>query len=467
MREVAAAVVDTTGARRPGGTPIVVTGLGLVTSLGPTAETWDALIQGRSGIRALGSFDVPAGHCRACAGIPGLSAPAALRVPKHAKFMSRSTLAGIAAALEAIAPVADHVSALDPYRVAITVGSGEAGLDLEEFFPALSAAWQDDPACDYASLGGPAARLVDPYFSLRTLSNGLAALLAIELRVRGETWNFVHGPIAAARALAEGCRALEEDRADLVIVVGCDALVSVVTWLAWETGGRLSRQDAARACRPFDVGRDGSVLGEAGASLVLEREEDARRRGATVMGAIAGVGFGADPRTAHPRTGDPQPFDPAADAALDRTVVGTPCVSAERRAIDEATSLASATMASTDPALVIAFGDATPAGDRREAVSIGARFGSAVPVTACTGATGLVGAASAMVQACVALLALRAATIPPVARLEQPEFPVLDLVRGRPRALDADRRGTALCLSHNFTGEHAAILMAGLMASEP
>jgi 3-oxoacyl-[acyl-carrier-protein] synthase II len=269
-----------------------VTGAGLVTALGAdTRSTWTRLERGESAVAPLRRFDPPPGAARSGAEAGSLDPPPGLRVPKHAKFMGRATRCAVVAATEAIAQASLASAGVDPDRFAIMTGTGDTGLDVEEFFPSLTAAWAGEETLDYAAWGGRASRLVDPYFSLRTLSNAAAALLAIELGARGASSNFVQGACAGAHALAAACDELHERRSDVVLVTGSDALVDLSSWLAYSRVNRLSRLPPDRACRPFDVEADGLALGEAGAALVLERAADARARGARVLGEVAGVGL--------------------------------------------------------------------------------------------------------------------------------------------------------------------------------
>jgi 3-oxoacyl-[acyl-carrier-protein] synthase II len=337
--------------------------------------------------------------------------------------MGRATSLAIAASLEAVAAARIDLVDADPYRLAVFVGSGETGLDVEEFFPAMSVAWEDDPTRDYRHLGGRPSRLIDPYFSLRTLSNAAAALLAIEFDVHGATGNFVQGGISAALALAAAMREVTDQRADAALVVGCDSLLNIVTYLAFDRAGCLSRLDPDRACRPFDANRDGFVLGEAAAALLLEGRTHATQRGARILADLLAV---------EASSGD-----------------------------GGSRALAAAVPQRSTPSFVIAFGDSTSSGDAAEARCLAEGFGASTPVTACTGATGYIGAATALVQCVIALRALDEGLVPPIAHPVRPDPAfAIDLVRGEVRKYKRHQRPTALCLSRNFSGQHAAILLA-------
>jgi 3-oxoacyl-[acyl-carrier-protein] synthase II len=420
---------------------IVITGLGLCTALGGTArETWLALAAGRSGIGAAMPFAPPAGREPAMALVASADRAPELRVGKLAKFAGRSVACGLRAAQEAVGAARLAEAGVDPMRLAVHTASGQTGLDVDEFFPALGVAWTEDPSLDVASLGGRASRLVDPYFSLRTLANGGLALLATEIGARGPSANHVHADTAGARALRAACLDLLEDRADAAVVAAFDSLAHVSAWLAWERRGLLSRWPAPRAVRPFDAGRDGLVLGEGAAALVLERAETARARGAPVLADLLGVGL-AD--TAFDLD------DPRSPAQLARAWARAfECGPGEGAAASQG-----------GPALVVAHGLATRESDAVEAALLLDVAQPDVPITAFKGATGYLGAATALVETALLVLALQARSAPAIVGLDEPDPAFrLSLVRGRARALDAPAGGAAgaVC-AWSWTGECAVV----------
>lgn len=421
---------------------IAVTGLGMVTPLGPSAETTFArLIAGDSAIGPLRAFDVPGGPW-ASAEVDGCDVARVLRVPKHSKYLGRGSACGMLAALEAwsSARVDEHVPGS---RRGVYVGSGQTGLDVEEFFPALSEAWrergsQGEP--DFGLLGGRASRLVDPHFSLRTLANVVTALVAIELRATGPSHTFVQGDLASAIALCAACDDLRDRRADVALAGGCDSLLSPTMHLVLDRAGLLSRLPPARASRPFDPERDGLVPGEGAAFVVLERADDARRRGANVLGEIEGVGLGAPDAGRVPQ--EPDTFSlVAADRALDAATGG----GHDGGHVD----------------LVIAHGAATREADRREAAWIDTRLPHGPLVTALGGAMGSLGAATAVAQVATALLALERRVVPPVARLGVPAEGPRGVVVARAASWKPQPHSPrAICLSRSWAGPIAITAVA-------
>lgn len=422
---------------------VVITGLGLCTALGDTApETWRALTAGRSGIAAAMPFSPPAGREPAMALAASADRAPDLRIGKLAKFAGRSVACGLRAVQEAVRAARLDEAGMDPMRLAVHTASGQTGLEADEFFPALTAAWTEDPSLDFAALGGRASRLLDPYFSLRTLANGGLALVATEVGARGSSSNHVHADTAGARALRAACLDLSEDRADAAVVAAFDSLAHVSAWLAWERRGLLSRLPAPRAVRPFDTGRDGLVLGEGAAALVLERAETARARGAPILADLLGVGLAA---TAADLT---DPRSPGQLAWAWRGAFGgrpaNPAAPAPSRG---------------DPALVVAHGLATREADAVEAALLLDVAPPDVPVTAFKGATGYLGAATALVETGLLVLALQTRSAPPIVGLDEPDPACrIPLVRGRARNLDVPAGGAAgaVC-AWSWTGECAVV----------
>jgi 3-oxoacyl-(acyl-carrier-protein) synthase len=415
---------------------VVVTGIGLAVppGLGAAAVTARAL-QGQSGIgplRRLGAL----GHACAAAGeVPAFDVAASLRLPKNAKFMSRSVECAVLAAAEAMAQ-AGGGGDVDPRRLGIFTGSGQTGLEPAEFFAALELAEAGDDDRTYKNLGGRPARLVDRYWSLRTLANAGLALLAAEFSARGPCNNYVQGDTASAQALAAGFFDLLEGRCDVALAGGYDCLLTPSSYLAYDSAGLLSPSDPDRAHRPFDRDRDGLVLGEGAAFVVLELRSRAVARGATILAELIGVGF------AQSIEDRPSPKI-AADAA--------------RIAIRDASSGA-------PPDMLIAHGIGTRDDDSREAAMLAQLGFDRTPVTAMKGFTGYLGATTAVAELCIGILAARQRTVPPVARLETPdEGCPIDLVSGAARALDVEAP-SLLALSWSWSGQCSALAARALPA---
>jgi 3-oxoacyl-[acyl-carrier-protein] synthase II len=409
---------------------IVITGAGLASPLGALEATWRALLEGRCAVRTATRLRLAGRPCATTAECAPQDPAQWLPTPKHAKFVGRSTALLLQAGQQAILTAGLRGAPYAPDRIGVSVASGHTGLDAEEFFPALSAAWEDDETLDYARLGGRASRLVDPYFSLRTLSNAGAPYLGSLAGATGPSTNLVQGETTGALALLEASYELREGRADAVLVGAHDSLVNVSSYLAHEREGLLARGGARARPRPFDAGRDGTVLGEAAAVVLLEREEEALARGVAPAGRLIGVGVESAP----------------ADTSLDAwrsDVVARAAGAAGSAAVD----------------LVLAQALGTGAGDETLAGAVAATVGSRVPVTALAGAIGHVGAATGLVQAALALACLRDRVAPGVVGLARPDPACgIHALRGA-AALGGSGALSVLCLTRSWPGQTAAVLI--------
>jgi 3-oxoacyl-[acyl-carrier-protein] synthase II len=415
---------------------VVVTGVGLVTPVGiGTAAVVPRALAGHSGIGPLRRLG-PLGHsCTAAGEVPPFDIDAAVRQPKNVKFMSRPVQCAVLAASEAVA-AAGGLGIVDPGRIGIYTGSGQTGLEPSEFFAALDIAETGDERSTYKHLGGRASRLVDRYWSLRTLPNAGLALLGAELSARGPCNNYVQGDTASAQALAAAFFDLAEGRADVALAGGYDCLLTPSTYLAYQHAGLLSSSDPTRAHRPFDRARDGLVLAEGAAFVVLESRARAETRGATILAELLGVGLAQ---------------------ALDERPSPSVAADAMRLAIRDA-------VGDLEPDMLIAHGIGTRDDDAREATMLADLGYDRTPITAMKGLTGYLGAATAMGELCIAILAARTGAVPPIARFETAdEGCPLDLVAAVPRRLAA-ATPILLVLSWSWSGQCSAVAARSLPA---
>jgi 3-oxoacyl-(acyl-carrier-protein) synthase len=344
-----------------------------------------------------------------------------LRLPKNEKYMVRSVRLAMLAALEAVSNSGiRQIPGFTPEKLAIYTGSGQTGLDYQDFFKATSFAWSDDREQDFKYLGGRASRLIDPYFSLKTLSNAALALISAEIEARGPSANYVHSDTASAAALQAACDDLLDGRCDAALAGGYDCLLVPAAIHAFRDAGLLLDADIARAMRPFDRDRNGIALGEAGCFFVLERKSDAQARGADIFGEIVDVELTMD-------SGGSRRWSVAGDRM--KTAFRTARTSVEQ--LD----------------FVVAHGFGTAEHDLREAEVLASCVEQEIPVTAFKGLTGYLGAATAAVELGLGLLSARNGFIPPVARLESPEPTPLRLVTGGPKAIATDQPAAAFIAS--------------------
>jgi 3-oxoacyl-[acyl-carrier-protein] synthase II len=403
---------------------VVVTGLGCASPLGiDAASTWQALLAGRSGVAKLPEDFDPRLPVQIAARVPGPVDPGELPA-KELRRLDRAILLALAAAREALADARlASGESCDGDRAGVAIGSGIGGVETL--------------ANNHRALleGGP--RRVSPFFIPMTLANMPAGMVAIRHRLRGPNLCHVTACASGAHALGESLRILQRGEADVMVAGGTEAAITPLVVAGFANMQALSKNaDPARASRPFDRDRDGFVLAEGAAVVVLEREAHARARGARIRGRL--IGYGASADALHIAAPDPQ----GAGA---------------RRCMQSA--LADAGLSAEAVDYVNAHATSTPAGDAMEAAALRGVFGAhaeRLAVSSTKGATGhLLGAAGAL-EALLCILALETGTLPPTINLENPDPEcALDHVAGKPRAA---RARVALSNSFGFGGVNAALL---------
>ncbi|MEU8175508.1 beta-ketoacyl-[acyl-carrier-protein] synthase family protein [Microbispora hainanensis] len=397
-------------------TRVSVTGLGATTPLGgDVAGTWAGLLEGRSGIRLI-EEDWAEGLPVRIAGRLSVD-PAEVLGRVTARRLDRCQQAALVAAREAWADAG--APGVEPERLAVVIGTGVGGV--------LTTLTQNE----ILERSGP--RRLSPYTVPMLMPNGPAAVVSIELGARGGAHTPVSACATGAEAIAMGLDLIRLGRADVVIAGGAEACVHPLTLAGFAQAKAVStRNDAPQeASRPFDVGRDGFVLGEGAALVVLEREEFAAARGARVHAALAGAGVTSD---AHHIT--------AADAA------------GQVRAMRLA--LADAGLDALDVGYVNAHATSTPTGDLTENTSIAEAVGTHPAVTAVKSMTGHLCGAAGSLGAIATVLGLRDGVIPAIRNLDVPDPEVkLDLVARAPRS---GRWAAGLVNSFGFGGHNASLV---------
>ncbi|MDQ3402981.1 MAG: beta-ketoacyl-[acyl-carrier-protein] synthase family protein, partial [Actinomycetota bacterium] len=380
---------------------IAITGLGVVTPAGSTVDDfWTTLLAGKSMAAPLKTDEDISDHAvRFGCAVRGLE-DVALLTPKESRRMDPFARFGVTAALSAYLDAGSPTP--DPYRTAIVVGNAVGGRQTT-----------DTEVGNYFMYG---PHRVNPLLPLVSMPNAAAALLAMRLGWHGPALTIATTCASGADAIGHAMLMLRDRRADVVIAGGAESTLSPVTLAAFSNLNAISSRNEAPelASRPFDVDRDGFVMGEGAGFVVLERLEDARARGARVYGLAAGYGSTSD---AH-HLAMPLPDGSAAMAAM-------------REAI------ADAGLGPGDIAHVNAHGTSTQQNDRAEANALAQVFGSGwPPVTSTKSVIGhLIGAAGA-VEAIAAVLSNLDGVVPPTANHERLEPGLeIDVVHGSPRTI--------------------------------
>ncbi len=387
---------------------VVVTGIGAVSPLGNTAlETWKNTLEGKPGVNTITLFDTkdcpvtiaaevrgfdvtkPLGPFHPAASATGPGDPLTTAAnSKDARRVGRYVHFALAAGLEAYADsgLDAHRAKLNPERMGINIGVGMGGL------PEIEAVHNDFLAKGY--------RRVTPFFIPQVIANMASGQLSILLNLQGPNLCNVTACTSSAHSLGESYRHIQRGDADIMVAGGAEAVIGKLGIAGFAAMRALStRNDAPqKASRPFDVGRDGFVMGEGAAVLILEELEAARKRGARIYGEIKGYGLSGD---AYHMT------SPAPEGE------------GGRRAM--AIAMRDSELNPEQIGYINAHGTSTPAGDTEEARAIKKIFPEGpqhLHVSSTKSMTGhLLGAAGA-IEAMFSLLAIREGRIPPTINLE-------------------------------------------------
>jgi 3-oxoacyl-[acyl-carrier-protein] synthase II len=400
---------------------VVVTGLGAVTPLGPDVETtWTRLLAGEGSGAAVTAFATE-GHpvrigCQARDFDPGnwLDKRALHRTDRFAQFAV------------AAARMAEADSGVDtaraPERVGASIATAQGGV-----------------ASLAACCGGADSARIHPSLVTAFMPNMAAGWVSMELGLRGPVGAPCTACAASAMAIGEGYDAIRLGRADVMFCGGSEAGITPIAIAGFAAMRALSRRndDPARASRPFDADRDGFVMGEGAAVLVLEELEHARARGAAVYAELAGYGMSSD--AFHMTEPDPEGVGQA-------------------RAV--AAALADAGLAPADIDYVNAHASSTGLGDATETAALKLALGEekarSIPISSIKGATGHCLGAAGAVEAVATVLALRDDIVPPTINHETPDPACdLDYVPNEARSLPVR---VAMSNSFGFGGHNAVLV---------
>ncbi|HTQ78356.1 MAG TPA: beta-ketoacyl-[acyl-carrier-protein] synthase family protein [Thermoanaerobaculia bacterium] len=405
---------------------IAVTGLGLVTPFGLGAEPlWQGLLAGRSAVRPAAGFSaagLPTDHVGE---IPPFDASPFLSRKQLATWSRASQVATVAARLAwedaGLGRLDTGADEVEPRRVGVALGTGfGCTLELEEVY----AGWQ--------SAG---ARAIKPITIPRGMPNAPASHIAIALRAEGPVQTVSTACSSGAVALALALDQLRAGRLDVALAGGVEVALNASTFAGWCALGIVARRNAPSACRPFSVDRDGLVLADGAALLVLEDEARARRRGARIYARLAGAGLAND---AH---GIVEP-EAAGEAA------------AIRGALEDAG------LTPGDIGYVNAHGTGTRANDSTETRALKEALGeraAAIPVSSLKGHLGHTLGAAGAIEAAVTALALTHQILPPTLNFT-PGDPACDLdyvPTPRPWSF-----AHALSNSFGFGGQNAVLALS-------
>lgn len=407
---------------------VVVTGMGAVTPLGVGVDAmWKGLVAGRSGAGPITLFDASEHRTRIAAEASGYD-PGQFFETRELRRLDRFTQFFLVSVREAMAQAGIAYEEDDPAatRAGVVVGAGFGGMQ----------AFIDE--IDLLRERGPGR--VSPTGVPKIIPNMAAGLASIEHHLLGPVTCVVTACSASANAIGDGAELIRRGAADVVVAGGAEAAITDFAVASFAQARALSTRndDPAAASRPFDRDRDGFLIGEGGAALVLEEMEQARRRGATVLAEVTGYGMSAD---AYHIT-LPRPGGQGAARAM-------------------TAALADAGLGADRIGYVNAHGTSTEANDATETAAIHIALGDEagrIPVSSTKSMTGhLLGGAGA-VEAAASILTIRTGIIPPTINYETPDPECdLDYVPNTAREATVDH---ALSNSFGFGGHNVSLVLS-------
>ena len=402
--------------------------MGIVSPVGTgVSAAWESLLAGRSGIARNTRFDSSAFPVHIAGEVKDFDVGQYLP-PKEARRYDTFVHFGLVSTMEAIKDAGLDGYAGDKERVGVCVGSGIGGLPMIE-----------DTKVAYLNGGW---RKISPFFVPGSIINMISGLVSIHYGYKGPNLATVSACSTANHSIGEAARLIEYGDADIMIAGGAESTISPLGIGGFCASRALSvrNDEPAAASRPWDVGRDGFVLGEGAGILVLEELEHAKARGARIYCELTGYGMSAD---AYHITAPPEDGDGAARSMLN--------------------ALRNAKMATTDIDYINAHGTSTPLGDVAECTGVKRAFGEhayKLAVSSTKSMTGHLLGAAGGIEAVFTILAMRDQIAPPTANLVDVDPKCdLDFVPGVARRM---RIRGALSNSFGFGGTNATLVFRQL-----
>ena len=404
---------------------VVITGMGIISSIGQDVPTyWESLAAARSGIKAISMFDASEYTTRIAGEIPDFD-PSQWLEKRTARRVDRFTQMAVAAAKQAVTDSGLDFSLEDTARCGAVIGTGIGGLlEIEQQHQKLLAK-------------GPGR--VSPFLVPKLMSNAGSAQVAIELGLNGPNYTTSSACASSNHSIAQAFHTIKWDAADIMLTGGSEAAITPLGLSGFCAAKALSTRndEPERASRPFDVDRDGFVMGEGAGVIVLEEYEHARKRGARIYAEFLGAGMSCD--ALHIVEPDP---------------AGTGAALAIKSALREAKCNPE------DITYCNAHGTSTPLGDLAETKALKTAFGDAARNLAVSSTKSMVGhlmGGSGGVETVATVLCIHHGVIHPTANHENPDPECdLDYVPLYAREVKIEK---AISNSFGFGGHNATLLM--------
>jgi 3-oxoacyl-[acyl-carrier-protein] synthase II len=421
---------------------VVVTGVGVVAPNGVGRRDFcDAIFEGRSGVDFIESFDTTGQSIKIAGEVKNFDVlPFLGEYKKNLKMMSRAVRFAVGAAALAVDDAGLDTSRLDPGRFGVCMGTGITPVDVGELVDPIRKGIGTDGAFDMGRFASARAESIFPLWLLQHLPNMAAAHISILHQAMGPNNTIVTACAAGTQAVGEAFRLINRGDADVMLAGGCDSRLDPHLMVAYTAIKAVSTsvRPPSEVSRPFDAQRDGFVLGEGAAVIVLESYRRAKRRGATIYAEITGYGSSFD------AFGITRPEPEGKGAALSMTA-----------ALREAR---------IDPSkidYINAHGTSTRLNDLMETVAVKRVFGhraSSIPMSSQKSMIGHLIGASGAVEAAATALSLHRGVVPPTINLATPDPDCdLDYVPNTSREITLN---TAISNSFGFGGQNASLVMS-------
>ncbi len=420
---------------------VVVTGLGMINPMGhDVATVWKGLCEGESGVGYTTLFDASSFPTRIAAEVKNWSVSSVGESTEQWERRGRHTRFAIGAGKQAVSDSGILDSSLDPPRFGVYTGCGEGNQDFIAFARMMAAGLQDGTYSPERFIKAGIETL-DPAVELEQEPNMPAAHLAGMFNAQGPNFNCLTACAASSQAVGEATEIIRRGDADVMLSGGAHSMIHPfgVTGFNLLTALSESNEEPTKASRPFDAKRNGFVLGEGAAMVVLEELERAKRRGAAIYGEVLGYGSTAD-----------------AYRITDIPPDGHGGIASMRMAIHDAG------LSPSDIGYVNAHGTSTTVNDKVETLACRTVFGEdamKVPVSSTKSMMGHLIAAAGVTEMIVCLMAIRHGVLPPTINYEFPD-PTCDLDYVPNQAREARVR-YALNNSFGFGGQNVTLCLGG------
>jgi len=421
---------------------VVVTGIGVVSPNGIGRRAFsEAIVEGRSGVSFIESFDTTGLPIKIAGEVKNFDVTPFLgEHKKSAKLMSRAVGFAVGAASLAVEDSGLDCEKLDPARFGVCMGTGITPVDVEELVGPIARGLGTNGAFDMGRFSMARAESIFPLWLLRHLPNMAAAHISILHQAMGPNNTVVTACAAGTQAVGEAFRLIGRGDADVMLAGGCDSRLDpqlLVAYNAMKTVS-ASNRPPTEVSRPFDGERDGFVLGEGAAVLVLESLRSARRRKATIYAEITGYG-----------------------SSFDAYGITRPEPEGKGAALSMSAAMREAKVDPADVDYINAHGTSTRLNDIMETVAVKRVFGhraASIPMSSQKSMVGHLIGASGALEAAATALSLERGIVPPTINQDRPD-PVCDLDYVPNTAREMPLR-TAISNSFGFGGQNASLIMA-------